>query len=330
MDYICESWGRKLSYESLHRLFRFLYGIPGKVSKSLRGGVWTAFGAIILIAIYALMFAVVITTVLGVISVSPLLIVGFVLVILFSGIGMTQNPENVQQNIATIISRALSGGSRNRNGTPHEEKASESAKTGFERIVEVADEESTELADHLRRMRSEYDDVTSEDVAQAIELGLHTQRNPPIIQVQNRMQELLDARDFVKESDDHELRVIQRENETLYARITENQAQPPIGLKLELYVEEAIGNDGVAELLPKHIGTAQVILAEEQFCGLEVVSWTDQFNHGESERWEYIMSHNPTARFDEEVINNVEWDSLEETHDHLKKLTTERDISYAN
>lgn len=291
----------------------------------LQGGLWKIFGVLLLFCVVLLLFGIVIAGIAGLVSVGPLVIVGSVLILVLIGVGAINDPTSIQRNILIVFKRIFSEipdvfGRRAYQPTHG---------NGFDRLVRAADKESTELADLLRGVRAEYGDVSCDDIADLLALGIDTQDYPPWHQVLNQMKKILDSRDFVEQSDSLELRVIQRDGEVLYARLTDDHGQPKVGIEFDLYIEEAIQSDGEAEIWPKQVGTVEVALVESRFCGVEVVSWTEQFNVDAEERMEYIMTRNPTLRFNEEAISGVDWEDLERAYESLVEITTGGETTHA-
>lgn len=267
------------------------------------------------------MFSIIIAAVVGVISVSPLLILGMLVLIVVMGIDAIREPDNIRKHLSIVFSNLFSdipdvlGGHTSGNN-----RRSERESGGFDRIVEVADKESTELADQLRRIRAESGEVTTEDLVNTIAVGIRTQHLSPMEQVLQSIRTLLDSREFVEESDDLSLRVLQREGNVVYARLTEDHGVPEIGIEFQVYIDEAFHFEGGTEGYPKHVGNAEVISVEEEFCALEITSWTDHFNVDESDPMEYIMNQNPRIVFNEDSMSGVEWDELELAYESLTQL----------
>lgn len=326
-------------YDAITVMLRFQtesyiqYGLePMLVGGNLiRERLWQIFGAILLVTVFSLMFGIILAGAIGWITISPVLILGLILVVVFVGFGAIREPGSIQKTISrivTIIFSSYPGDSNPR--APQTSSPQESQATGFDRVVEVADEESTVLADQLRRMRAEFGEVGTDELAQTLALGIQTRNIPPMQQVLQSMQKLLNSRDFAEESHDLSLRVIQRDNDTIYAQITEEHGPVDVGLEFDLYINETVNSDGNAEVWPKQVGTAEVVLVEPRFCGLEIISWTDQFDVEAEDRMEYIMVREPTIRFNEDVVSGVEWDDLEQAYESLRQLAIDGEITHAN
>lgn len=198
---------------------------------------------------------------------------------------------------------------------------SRSDEGGFDRVAAVADEESTELADSLRAIRYEFDEANCEAIADTLIAGIESRKTSPFHQTLRRLESLLDARDFVEQSESLEMRIVQREGERLYARITGEHAELKEGLEFDIYITDTINVDGEAETVSKQVATAEVVLVDEQVCGLEVIDWSDDFDPSE-DRIGYLMSHSPKAMFDTQMTRNVDWDDIERAHENLTQLET--------
>jgi len=292
-------------------------------------------GGLLFAAVLTLVFGIIIAGTVGWIDVGVTLIVPLVALLFLVGIVLLKEPEDVIRHISDLVSKSLSDSFQERSKysdwQPDESrKPRKSDNDGFDRIVGVAEQESTVLADQLRRMRAEFDDITCESVAQTLEVGYQTQKNPPMSQVIQQMETLLNSREFVENSESLELRVIDEDNSVLYARLTEDHGKPKEGLEFDLYIEDTVNTGGDAVVLPKQAGTVKVTLIEEEFCGLEVTSWTDHFQPDTENRISYIMDRNPTAKFDEEILGGIEWRELEQAYKNLKQLAMNGGTTNAN
>jgi hypothetical protein len=201
------------------------------------------------------------------------------------------------------------------------EENSRRDKEGFDRVAAVADEESTELADSLRAIRYEFDEATCEAVADTLVAGIESRKTSPFHQTLRRLESLLDARNFVEQSESLEMRIVQREDERLYAKVTEEHGEVKEGLEFDIYIEDTINVDGGAETVSKQVATAEVVLVDEQVCGLEIIDWSDDFDPTE-DRIGYLMNHSPEAKFDTQMTRNVDWDEIERAHENLTQLET--------
>lgn len=194
-------------------------------------------------------------------------------------------------------------------------------REGFERVAAVADEESTELADALRVIRHEFDEATCEAVAETLVAGIESRKTSPFHQTLRRLESLLDARSFVEQSESMEMRIVQQEDERLYARVTDEHGEVKEGLEFDIYILDTINVDGEAETVSKQVATAEIVLVDEQVCGLEIIDWSDDFNPSE-DKLGYLMSHSPEAKFDTQMTRNVDWDDIERAHESLTQLET--------
>lgn len=225
---------------------------------------------------------------------------------------LIKNPEPIEWDVPYL--GTLKIGSDSKNGH-------RSSKEGFERVAAVADEESTELADALRVIRHEFDETTCEAVAETLVVGIESRKTSPFHQTLHRLESLLDARDFVEESESLEMRIVQREDERLYAKVTEEHGEVKEGLEFDIYILDTINVDGEAETVSKQVATAEVVLVDEQVCGLEIIDWSEDFEPSEG-RIAYLMNHTPEARFDTQMTRNVDWDDIEMAHENLTQLET--------
>jgi len=237
------------------------------------------------------------------------ILLGFLFIISYVFI---KNPDTVKWDIPHL-------GTFRIDDNPGRNSASDA--DGFDRIAAIADEESTELADSLRAIRYEFDEASCEAIADTLITGIQARKTSPFYRTLRQLDSLLDARNFVEQSEDLEMQIVQREGERIYAKITEEHGSVKEGLEFDIYILDTINVDGDAETVSRQVGTAEVILVDDRVCGLEVVNWSDNFDPPR-DKMGYIMNHSPTAKFDTEMIRNVDWDDIEAAHENLTQLAT--------
>lgn len=198
----------------------------------------------------------------------------------------------------------------------------------FEEYAELTRGLSTELSAQLIQIDSSDYSNPFEATAKMLSQGIED-RNP----VQETLQLLeadLEAREFILNSENHDMGVVNIEDGQVIAKMDDDQHPPKPGLEFKLYTNTAVDIGGTTETFREWVGTVRVEEVDDPLCVMSAISWDDELSEDPAERSAELMRQGSWVEIGLEEAENIDWDMMEEAHQRLKTLQEEGELTYAN
>lgn len=283
------------------------------------------FGFIILSAVS---LSVVSASILGLIDqLSGWVYVGLLMIVFLSLVILFTAPNYLETNIPGFGPVTVDG-SDSQGEVETTNRTGFSPPESFEEYAELTRGLSTELSAQLLQIEASDYSNPFEATAKILSQGIED-RNP----VQETLQLLeadLEAREFIINSENHDMDVVNIEDSQVIAKMDDDQHPPKSGLEFKLYTNTAVDIGGTTETFRDWVGTVRVEEVDDPLCVMSVISWDDELSEDPAERSANLMRQGSWVEIGLEEAENIDWGTMEEAHQRLKTIQEEGELTYAN
>lgn len=203
-----------------------------------------------------------------------------------------------------------------------------SSPENFEEYAELTRSLSTDLSAQLFQIDAS--DYTNPFEATAKMLSQGTEDRNPVQETIQLLEADLEAREFIMNSENHDMDVVNIENNQVIVRMDDDQHPPKPGLEFKLYTNTAVDVGGTTETFRKWVGTVRVEEVDDPLCVMSTISWDDELSKDPAERSAELMRQGSWVEIGLDEAESIDWDTMEEAYQSLKTLQEEGEFTYAN
>lgn len=283
------------------------------------------FGFIVLSAVAILVVA---ASVLSLIDpLSGWVYVGLLMIAFLSLVVIFVSPNHLEANIPGFGPVTMDGAeSPEERKTPDRERFS--TPEDFEEYAELTRSLSTELSAQLFQIDASDYSNPFEATAKMLSQGIEDSN--PVQETLQLLEADLEAREFILNSENHDMEVVNIEDNQVIAKMDDDQHPPKPRLEFKLYTNTAVDIGGTTETFREWVGTVRVEEVDDPLCVMSAISWDDALSEDPAERSAELMRQGSWVEIGLEGVENIDWDTMGEAYQRLKTLREEGELTYAN
>lgn len=260
-------------------------------------------------------------------SLSGWIYVGLLMIVFLSLVVVFLSPTYIETNIPGIGPVSIDGSNSTERQT---EEGSVSSPDGFEDYAELTRSLSTDLSNQLYQIEDAGYTNPFEATSAIISDGLESKDRNPVQDTMEILESDLEAREFILNSDNHDMAVVDIDNERVIARLDDDQHPPKPGLEFKLFANTAVDVEGTTETFGEWVGTVRVEEVDDPLCVMRVISWDEELSDDPAQRSTDLTRRGAWVEIGLEEAESIDWDAMEEAHQKLKSLQEQGELNYAN
>ena len=190
----------------------------------------------------------------------------------------------------------------------------------FNEFVSLVRDESTELANQLDRIASMDASDEFQATSNLIQKAIDSTDSNPFEESLELIKSDIKAIEFIEESENHQMDVVEIDGRQIITKIDNNQLPPSQDLEFKLYINKAVTVNGSTESFGKRVATTKVNRIDDPLCIMDIIDWDDNLDDNLSEITDEVMSNEPWVEIGKEEIEQVDLQKLKDAHEKLKSL----------
>lgn len=256
--------------------------------------------------------------------------VGLITIAFLSLVLIYISPNSIEANIPGFGPVSVDGTESSPSVAERSQEGEKPSPTNFAEYVELTGSLSAELSNQLHQIQASDFADPFEATSAIISEGMKVEETNPVKETIEILESDLAAREFILNSENHDMDVVQVGNDRVIARLDDGQHPPNPDLEFKLRANTAIDVGGTTETFGEWVGTVRVEEVDEPLCIMEVISWGEDISDDPPERQAELMRRGAWVEIGLEEAENIDWDSMEEAYEKLKTLQDQGEWDYAN
>lgn len=204
------------------------------------------------------------------------------------------------------------------------------AVSSFEEWSRIAGEESADLEEYLRLIKSQNRSKSAFiAVANVLEMGLKYQDNQTFELLVSEFEKEINAKKYLNRYGRERMKVVQFEDDTLHVNSEDTYQYLKKGFRFTIFLKTAKLVDGEAKSVERPIGSAEIVLVSPNVTKLKMHEWgVDK----EEEAIKELVNNNlddkeVMVEFDvHNDVENVDLTTLEEVYEGLREIEQKRRV----
>jgi hypothetical protein len=200
----------------------------------------------------------------------------------------------------------------------------------FEEYAELTREVSPELSTQLFQIQQAGYSDPFEATSAIISEGIGADDRNPVQETIDILESDLEARDFILNSENHNMTVVDIDGERVIAKVDDDQHPPKPGLEFKLFANAAVDVEGTTETFPERVGTVRVEEVDDPLCVMTAVSWDEKLSGDPAQRSSDLTQRGAWVEIGLEEAESIDWDTMEEAYQKLKTLQEQGESNHDN
>ena len=257
--------------------------------------------------------------------------VGLSVVVFLSLVVVFISPNYIEANVPGFGPVSLDGSHSGRQ-EPEDDYvgANIDRPSDFEEYAELTSRISPELSTRLFQIQqADYSDPF-EATSAIISEGMGSNDRNPVQETIDILASDLEARNFIVNSENHDMDVVDIDNERVITKLDDDQHPPNPGLEFKLFANAAVNIDGTTETFPEWVGTVRVEEVDDPLCIMRAVSWDEELSDDPAQRSAELTRRGAWVEIGLDEAESIDWDTIEEAHQKLTTLQEQGELNHDN
>jgi len=257
--------------------------------------------------------------------------VGLSVVVFLSLVVVFVSPDYIEANVPGFGPVSLDG-SNSTEQIPKENTVERSnpRPDNFEEYAELTREVSPELSTQLFQIQQAGYTDPFEATSAILSEDIGTDDRNPVQETIDILESDLEARDFILNSKNHDMPVVDIEGERVIAKLDDDQHPPRPGLEFKLFANAAVDVEGTTETFPDWVGTVRVEEVADPLCVMTAVSWDEELSDDPAQRGSDLTRRGAWVEIGLDEAESIDWDTMEEAYQKLKTLQEQGELNHDN
>lgn len=256
--------------------------------------------------------------------------VGLTVVVFLSLVVVFVSPNYIEANVPGFGPVSLDGSNSADQEPEVNVDRDNSRPENFEEYAELTREVSPELSTQLFQIQQAGYSDPFEVTSAIISEGIETADRNPVQETIDLLESDLEARDFILNSENHDMTVVDLDGERVIAKLDDDQHPPKPGLEFKLFANAAVDVEGTTETFPDWVGTVRVEEVADPLCVMTAVSWDEELSDDPTQRSSELTRRGAWVEIELDEAESIDWDTMEETYQKLKTLQEQGELHHDN